>query len=82
MSVLESGTFSPGARCTGLPIPEVAGIGFTEKPESSLEGVSGKAPGRSEEPMLISCDGSLGTFLARLDVVDSGVTPAIVAVVG
>lgn len=80
--VLGSGTFSPGARCTGLPMPEVAGIGFTLKSEISLAGVTGKLPGRSDEPVLTPRDGSLGTFPARFAVVDWGVTPDIIAAVG
>jgi hypothetical protein len=41
-----SGTFSPGASVTGLPMPELAGMGATPKACScSLAGVSGKAPG-------------------------------------
>lgn len=43
---MSEGTASPGASDTGLPIPELAGIGATPKVFScSSAGVSGKSPG-------------------------------------
>lgn len=46
MTALFSGTFSPGASLTGLPMPELAGMGATPKGCCcSSAGVSGKLPG-------------------------------------
>ena len=77
VKVSGDGTFSPGARSTGLPIPEVAGIGLTLNSDASLAGVSGNWPGRFGDPCVSARDfsDSSGTLLARSAVVDWGVTP-------
>ena len=76
VNVLGSGTGSPGWRLTGLPVPELAGIGLTLKSDASFKpGVSGKVPGRLEEPGLaaLSRSDSFGTWPANWAVVDCGV---------
>lgn len=77
VSVLGSGTGSPGFRVTGLPVPSVAGIGLTENPAGSDAGVSGNAPGAE-----IDFSNSLGTAPANAAVVAPAPTVDMAASVG
>jgi hypothetical protein len=82
---LGSGTFSPGASLMGFTAPSKAGRGFTEKsPFSVAAGVSGKEPGRSDEPACSRGAFSSGTSFANSAVVAEGptvdITPAVAGV--
>lgn len=81
---LGCGTLSPGASLIGLTAPSTAGRGFTEKsPVSTAAGVSGNAPGKSEEAFWLSGDFSFsrGTSFANSDVVEVGATPDMIPAV-